>query len=461
MESAEEMVRFSDERTYHKFNFKKAIIQINYFEDFFTFVDFDLEERWKIPLSAFKFSRDNIKKLNNQYSNKGLKDSSSGSSTQNEVFDKSTFQPIDEFIDQDQIIHIAPHFVYLFRGYLTTKSAPSNKKLLHGRDSAKIYKFDFVKFEYHQVFSFHYDVYKAKISRFSMNENQPLELKQASTKNTVLVAGYKGFLIIGGKGVELEEKVDEKFIKKYYFFATHNEKDEILDILYQVTQKASVIGAEFHSQTMTINKRDYVLLNGGYKKKSEKSKLDRDYNSIFSFKILFYLEDLNGLSSQTLEKGMNDDPSYLPSPNIIAEDKYWNHSNYIIVPNGGNIYLLGGKSMIEAADLYSQNFNIIKFKILCQGAILESILPEEDFKSKRLKRTVLFNNENYSDLCYLSYLNDEEVMEKIYGLWTTYDDPHELEIFEYDCKKYKPKLKNLRINYCPVKYINKIQKYVI
>mmetsp|Transcript_9928 Transcript_9928/g.11244 ORF Transcript_9928/g.11244 Transcript_9928/m.11244 type:complete len:250 (+) Transcript_9928:481-1230(+) len=249
-----------------------------------------------------------------------------------------------------------------------------------------------------------------------MNENQPLELKQASTKNTVLVAGYKGFLIIGGKGVELEEKVDEKFIKKYYFFATHNEKDEILDILYQVTQKASVIGAEFHSQTMTINKRDYVLLNGGYKKKSEKSKLDRDYNSIFSFKILFYLEDLNGLSSQTLEKGMNDDPSYLPSPNIIAEDKYWNHSNYIIVPNGGNIYLLGGKSMIEAADLYSQNFNIIKFKILCQGAILESILPEEDFKSKRLKRTVLFNNENYSDLCYLSYLNDEEVMEKIYGL---------------------------------------------
>jgi len=142
-------------------------------------------------------------------------------------------------------------------------------------------------------------------------------------------------------------------------------------------------------------------------------------------------------------------------------EQYWNHSNYILVPNNDEVYLLGGRSMIEASDLLHEKFNIIKFDIEYDGINIESIQPDSQYKSKKLKKTLLFNNESNSDLCYLYYKNPEEKLEKIYGLCTTYDDPHELEVLEYDCKRNRPCLKNLRINYRPVKYLAKVEKFVI
>ena len=175
MESVDQIIKTSLERAKYQFNFENGIIHINYFQNHFTFVDIKDNIRWKIPLSAFDFKKDNWNEMNDKYQ----ADSSQGYI---EIFKKEEFLPLDEFIDLDQILHIAPHYVYLIRGYLSTKSNQNNLRVLEGRNWAKIYKFDFSKLEYRQIFAFKDDVYHTSIVRFDFREDQTIELMQAYNK---------------------------------------------------------------------------------------------------------------------------------------------------------------------------------------------------------------------------------------------------------------------------------------
>ena len=105
----------------------------------------------------------------------------------------------------------------------------------------------------------------------------------------------KGFLILGGKGVNLEEVKDDKFCRNQLFFCTNSSDAAAWDIMYKIVDRVNLIGASFWSATFKFKNRDYVLLNGGYKKRDDESKLNREYNSILDFNVINYLEDISGL----------------------------------------------------------------------------------------------------------------------------------------------------------------------
>ena len=141
--------------------------------------------------------------------------------------------------------------------------------------------------------------------------------------------------------------------------------------------------------------------------------------------------------------------------------KYWNYSNYVMIPNLDIIYLFGGKSMIEATDLNYENFNVTKFNLKMEGINISEIKIDKKFTQERLKKTLLFNSESHSDLCYLNYADENNPYPILWALCTTNDDPHEIMVLEYNVEKEKPFVKNLRIDFRPIKHKTKVEKYII
>ncbi|CAI2364614.1 unnamed protein product [Moneuplotes crassus] len=447
MESSSELYTEEMKSSTYNFDFKNASIRINFFQDFFIYVDFKQKTRCKIHLSQFKFnSEEDEVALKKKYKLEIGKKIESGA-LKIEPFHKVFFAPIDEFKDTDQIVHIAPHFVYLIRGHISTSTKVNAMAYARGGSLPKIYKFDFSKFEYKLVFTFNHDLYGFTATRYSLSQDSIIELVSPFSRDEMNGSGYRGFLVLGGKGIKVPRESENSFLKRYYFYITHDGKGEHLDSMYIIKSKAMYVKSDSISITHRINNLDYVICHAGSRKKDNSESKEMEMTS--SFDTLFYHIDKAAMCFGTPQ---------------IDQCSFWNSTKYAMIPTGDFIYFLGGRSLVEAEDLNNERLNIRKLKIIMdpdQPLNIHSITETEDFHPVRKSETLLFNEESHSDLCYLNYNDNTKPLETIYGLFTTYSDPHELYVLEYDTEKEKPVIKNLRVDYRPFKHKTKVVKYFI
>ena len=251
------------------------------------------------------------------------------------------FSPIKKFKDLDKVIYGNNGNVYIIRGYLSVaKNAQPQPDNDQKGEKALIYKFDFKKMESKIVYVFEEDIWQFTWQRFRISKNQQIAITIPYSKKMMKIMDLEGILITGGK-------TQNKFIQDSFFLWTETKSDEQLEIMYIIYQRSLMIASPL-SCIINHSNTDYLVIQGGYTLKDFNKKLERTYYSMNDFTTLYFDIERDGIYKQKHGEDTDDGSNF------------WNLKNYIIVPIGTDIYVLGGVSKIEDSDMELDHFSAFK-----------------------------------------------------------------------------------------------------